>query len=68
MVNIKKIKDGIYSNDIESFEVEIQDNIANIRAITDFNFLDLKKGDVTQLNKDTVESFLNDELFDFNNL
>lgn len=65
MVKIRKLKDGIYSNKNERFEVRIDGVIATVTAITDFKFFELKKGESRKLNKSNLESYLNEELFSF---
>lgn len=59
---IKKVRNGIYTTGKESFKITVKDKIVDIEAIDAISFLGLKAGQYTQLNKDSFESFLNEEL------
>ena len=62
----RKASPGDYSNGTESFHLRTtgNNNILIFKAITNIEYLEMKKGESISLLRDTVESLLNDE---FNN-
>ncbi len=62
-----KIRNGIYTTGVKSFRVSSGLNkdvvkISAINDIDDFPVVKLKTGQETQINKETFESFLNEEM------
>jgi len=62
-----KAMPGIYSNKLESFQIQKTDNdeVLNITALTTISYFPLFKGTTIPLNKETIESLINDEELGF---
>lgn len=67
MVKSKKIKESTYTDGNESFEITFDGETVIVTANTDFKYLGLKEGQSNRINKDYMESSINEELFDFEN-
>ena len=63
----RKASPGDYSNGTESFHLRVtgNNNIMIFKAITNIEYLEMKKGESISLLRETVESLLNDEFYNY---